>query len=90
MANLNDQRVKCIQNELNFDSKSIKAFRLMSSNTHEQFIFTSHQNWLNGYDIINDQVESTFVPEYNNSIVFAFYAQKRNEIFVVEWDLKNT
>ena len=62
----------------------------MSSNTHEQFIFTSHQNWLNGYDIINDQVESTFVPESNNSIVFAFYAQKRNEIFVVVWDLKNT
>jgi hypothetical protein len=32
--------------------------------------------------------ESIFLSETATPILFAFYTQKRNEIFVVEWDLK--
>ena len=88
LANLHDQRVKCIQNELKFDSTTTKAFRLISSNTHEQFIFGHDKDWLNGYDIMGYKEESLFISETSTPILFAFYTQKRNEIFVVEWDLK--
>jgi len=60
----------------------------MSSNTHEQFIFSDNHDWLNGYDIINYEDGSIFVPETTSLLVFAFYTQKRNEIFVVEWNFK--
>ena len=59
----------------------------MSSNTHEQFIFTEYHDWLNGYDIANLDKNRILNRDFE-SIAFAFYAQKRNEIFIVEWNLK--
>ena len=82
IANFNNQKVKCIQNELNFDSKTTKVFRLTSSNTHEQYIFDGSQDWLNGFEIKN---YGQNLIESKNPMVFSFYAQKRNEIFMVEW-----
>lgn len=82
MSNIKNKKIKCIQNGLDFDNKTTKAFRLMSSNTQEQFLF-GNQSWFNGYDV---SLESEFLDK-DDLFVFAFYTKKRNEIFIVHWKL---
>lgn len=60
------------------DARTTVVFRLMMTNTQEnQFIFSS-RDWLDGFKLDNESQED--VP-----FVWAFYSQKRNELFIVGW-----
>jgi hypothetical protein len=87
LANMKTKTIRCIQQELKFDSKVAKAFRLMSSNTQQQFIY-SDRNWFNGFKLLGkDDLHRN--ASYNNlsdePFVCAFFAQKRNELFIIGW-----
>ena len=74
--------MKCIQNELNLDNKILKIFKLSSSIGQEQFVF-GKRDWLNGFDILNPDKENgdPLCP-----VVFTFYTQRMNEVYVVLWN----
>jgi hypothetical protein len=93
LSNLKTKSINCIQNELKFDNKTTKAFRLSSSSGQEQFLF-SDRDWLNGYKFSCDEKSAN--PELKFSLcandkisqdfLCAFYTQKRNELFIIGWN----
>ena len=82
MVNLKKKLIQCVRIVHNSDNSINKFYRIMSNNTQEQFIL-ENKKWLNGFELNskNDlcQVDEPF------SIVF--YSNKRNEVFLVEWNL---
>lgn len=81
LTNLKSQQVKCLNLELDLDNETEKMFRLITSNTQEQFIYGS-RCWFNGF-----KLNTTLANEPDiTSLVFAFYTQQRQEVIVITWN----
>ena len=80
ISNLKDRTIKCIQASLDLNNKECKVFRAISANL-EQFIFED-KNWLNGFELkLNKTLNND-----TSAIVFTFYTQYRNQVYVIEWN----
>lgn len=79
LTNIKSRMVKCLNEQLSLNNKVEKVFRLISSNTQEQFIYGSRE-WFDGFSL-QDETE-------DGSFVLGFYTQQRCEAVLLTWKVR--